>query len=283
MKSDLIGAHMSMAGGYIKAWERALAVGCQALQIFTKNNMQWSAAAVNEKAAAEFRRKTAELKLPVCGHASYLINLGAKNPQTTRRSIHALNDELQRAEILGLPFLVLHPGSHMGAGEKAGLKIIAANLASILKNCRAKKVRVALETTAGQGNTIGHRFEQLAEIYEKVAMPSRLGFCIDTCHIFAAGYDISKSRGLANALKEFDRLLGLEKILAFHFNDSKTGLGSRVDRHQHIGKGHIGIEPFREILNTRAFVRLPKILETPKGDNGREDINNLKVLRSLLR
>ncbi len=283
MKSDLIGAHMSMAGGYLKAWERALAVGCQSLQIFTKNNMQWNAVAVNGKAAEEFRKKTRELKLPVCAHASYLINLGSTNSQTARRSLNALSDELQRAETLGIPFLVLHPGSHMGAGEQAGLKAIASNLASVLKNCRAKKVRVALETTAGQGNTIGHRFEQLAAVCEKVDMPSRLGFCFDTCHVFAAGYDIAKPRGLANTFKDFDRLLGLENILAFHFNDSKTGLGSHVDRHQHIGKGHIGIEPFREILRTRAFSMVPKILETPKGDNGREDINNLKVLRSLFR
>jgi len=283
MKGDRIGAHMSMAGGYLKAWERALAVGCQALQIFTKNNMQWNAASVSEKAAEAFRKKTSELQMPVCAHSSYLINLGTRNLLTSRRSVRALQDEMQRAEMLGIPFLVLHPGSHLGAGEASGIKTIAANLKSILKNCRARKVRIALETTAGQGNTIGHRFEHLSAICEKVGMPSRIGFCFDTCHVFAAGYDISKPRSLARTLRDFDRLLGLDRILLFHFNDSKTGLGSRVDRHQHIGKGHIGIEPFREILNARAFARIPKILETPKGDNGREDINNLKVLRNLLR
>ncbi len=283
MKSDLIGAHMSMAGGYVKAWERAENVGCQALQIFTKNNMRWEGNEILQKAATAFRERTASLSFPVCGHASYLINLAAKNNSTARRSLAALADELHRAEVLGLPFLVLHPGNHMGAGEKDGIKTIAANLSAVLKKSPTKKVRIALETTAGQGTCVGHRFEHLAVIYEKVGMPSRIGICFDTCHVFAAGYDIARARGLANTLREFDRLLGLDKILAFHFNDSKTGLGSRVDRHEHIGKGHIGIEPFKEILNTRAFARLPKILETPKGINGREDINNLKVLRGLVR
>ncbi len=272
-----------MAGGYGKAWDRALAVGCQALQIFTKNNMQWEGPSIPEKAAEQFRKRTAELKLPVCGHASYLINLGAQNISTAKRSLEALSDELIRAEALGIPFVVLHPGSHMGAGEEAGINIIATNLMTVLKKSPVKKVKLALETTAGQGTGIGHRFEHLAAIYEKVGLPSRIGFCFDTCHVFAAGYDIAHARGLASTLSDFDRLLGLDKILAFHFNDSKTGLGSRVDRHQHIGKGHIGIGPFKEILNTRAFAKIPKILETPKGDNGRDDVTNLKVLRGLIR
>ncbi len=203
--------------------------------------------------------------------------------ETAKRSLVALADELERADLLGLPFLVLHPGNHMGAGDKEGIRTISKNLKSILKKSPAKKVKVALETTAGQGTSIGHRFEHLAEIYEQAGMPSRVGFCVDTCHIFAAGYDISTARGLAATLKEFDKLLGLEKILGFHFNDSKTGLGSHVDRHEHIGKGHIGIEPFKEILNTRAFSKIPKFLETPKGPQNREDITNLKVLRALIR
>lgn len=283
MKADLIGAHMSMAGGYVKAWDRALAVGCQALQIFTKNNMQWEGSTLSEGAATAFRKRTAALQLPVCGHASYLINLGATNSQTKERSLISLMDELERSERLGLPFLVLHPGNHMGSGEKVGIKNISHNLRAVLKKSPVKKVKIALETTAGQGTCVGHRFEHLAEIYKQVNMPSRIGFCFDTCHVFASGYQISTARGLADTFKEFDRLLGLDKILAFHFNDSKTGLGSCVDRHEHIGKGHIGIEPFREILNTRAFAKIPKILETPKGSNhGREDMNNLRVLRNLI-
>jgi deoxyribonuclease IV len=283
MASDLIGAHMSIAGGFTRAWDRAQAVGCQALQVFTKNNMQWEASPIKESLKAAFLERTAALKFPVCGHAGYLINLGAPAGATATRSLKSLTDELERAEALGLPFLVLHPGSHMGQGEETGIKTVAKNLKAVLKNCRAKKVRVALETTAGQGNCLGHRFEHLAEIAEQVGMPSRIGYCFDTCHVFAAGFDISRPRGLATTLKEFDRLLGLENILAFHFNDSKTGLGSRVDRHEHIGKGHIGIEPFKEILNTRAFTKVPKILETPKTDDGRADMNNLKVLRGLIR
>jgi deoxyribonuclease IV len=282
MKCDLIGAHMSVAGGFTKAWDRGEAVGCHAIQIFTKNNMQWEAPLLAERAAEDFIQRSKLLKFPVCGHAGYLINLGAFQNPTAKRSLKSLADELFRAEKLGLPFLVLHPGSHMGAGEAAGIETISKNLKSVLKKSPTKKVKIALETTAGQGNCLGHRFEHLAEIYDRVGMPSRMGFCFDTCHVFAAGYDISRARGLANTFKEFDRLIGLEKILAFHFNDSKTGLGSRVDRHDHIGKGHIGIEPFREILNTPAFSKVPKILETPKGDEGREDITNLKVLRSLI-
>jgi deoxyribonuclease IV len=283
MKLDLIGAHMSIAGGYLKAWERATDLRCSAMQIFTKNNMQWEAPAILDQVATDFRKRTKILDMPVCGHAGYLINLGAPGGPTAQRSLIALADEIVRAEKLGLPFLVVHPGNHMGEGDEAGIKTIAKNLASILKKSRAKKVKIALETTAGQGTCIGHRFEHLAAIYELVDLPSRIGFCFDTCHVFAAGYDISRARGLANTFKEFDRLIGLDKILAFHFNDSKTGLASRVDRHEHIGKGHIGIEPFREILNTRAFSKIPKILETPKGVTGREDINNLKVLRGLIR
>jgi deoxyribonuclease IV len=282
MKCDFIGAHMSVAGGFTKAWDRGEAVGCHAIQIFTKNNMQWEAPLLAQRIAEDFQKRSKLLKFPVCGHAGYLINLGAFENPTAKRSLISLADELSRAEELGLPFLVLHPGSHLGAGEAAGIQTISKNLKAVLKKSSTKKVKIALETTAGQGNCLGHRFEHLAEIYERVGMPSRIGFCFDTCHVFAAGYDISRARGLANTFKEFDKLIGLEKILAFHFNDSKTGLGSRVDRHDHIGKGHIGIEPFREILNTPAFSKLPKILETPKGDEGREDITNLKVLRSLI-
>jgi deoxyribonuclease-4 len=283
MEVDYIGAHMSVAGGFVKAWERAEALGCHGLQIFTKNNMQWEGAKIVDTAVEAFKKKRNSLKYAVCGHAGYLINLGATNELNEKRSCKSLQDELERAELLELPFLVLHPGNHMGAGEEEGIKKISENLKKVLKKTSAKKVKIALETTAGQGTCIGHRFEHLAEIYEKVNMPSRIGFCFDTCHVYAAGFDIAKARGLANTFKEFDRLLGLEKILAFHFNDSKTGLGSRVDRHEHIGKGHIGIEPFKEILNTRAFAKIPKILETPKGPTGQADITNLKVLRGLKR
>ena len=283
MKTDFIGAQMSIAGGYVKAWERAEAAGCQALQIFTKNNSQWECCPLSEKAAAAFHKRTGALRFPVCGHAGYLINIGSANKSTINRSVDSLVDEIDRAERLGLPFLVLHPGNHMGAGERAGIRAVSANLSAVFKKSRVKKVKIALETMAGQGTSIGHRFEHLAAIYERVDAPVRLGFCFDTGHVFAAGYSLSTARGLATTFKEFDRLLGLDKILTFHFNDSKTGLGSRIDRHEHIGKGHIGIEPFREILNTLAFAKIPKILETPKGPHGREDINNLKVLRSLMR
>lgn len=281
MTSDCIGAHMSMAGGYVKAWERATTVGCQALQIFTKNNMQWKAAPLSREGALAFRRRTAELKHPACGHACYLVNVAATKASIVQRSRATLLDELRRADMLGLPFLVLHPGNHMGAGEEAGIVAAAASLRWVLDQSRPSRVKIAIENTAGQGTGLGFRLEHLAAISEKVGLPSRIGYCFDTCHAFAAGYDISRPRGLAAALRDFDRLLGLDNLLAFHFNDSKCGLGSRVDRHEHIGKGHIGLDPFREIVRTRAFQRIPKILETPKDASGRADSNNLKVLRSL--
>jgi deoxyribonuclease-4 len=273
---------MSVAGGFDQAWNRGLAIGCQSVQIFTRNNRQWRSANFDRKAAVAFARRTTELKLPAFAHASYLINLGAPEARTVRRSLAALSDELKFAEWLGLPGLILHPGCHLGAGEKAGIRRIAANLAAVVKNSPTRKVRVILETMAGQGTCVGHRFEHLAEICERAEISSRLGFCFDTCHVFAAGYDISRARGLASTFREFDRYLGLDKLMVFHFNDSKTGLGSRVDRHQHIGKGHIGLEAFREILRTRAFGKIPKILETPKGEQGRQDITNLKILRNLI-
>lgn len=281
MTSDCIGAHMSMAGGYIKAWERATAVGCHALQIFTKNNMQWKAAPLSRESALAFQRLTVKLKHPACGHACYLVNIAATKASLLQRSRITLLDELRRADMLGLPFLVLHPGNHMGAGEEAGISTAAASLRWVLDQSRPSRVKIAIENTAGQGTGLGFRLEHLAAIAEKVGLPSRIGYCFDTCHAFAAGYDISRPRGLAATLRDFDRLLDLDNLLAFHFNDSKCGLGSRVDRHEHIGKGHIGLDPFREIVRTRAFQRVPKILETPKDASGRADSNNLKVLRSL--
>ena len=280
---DYIGSHMSVAGGYLMAWERLQLVQGQALQIFTKNNLQWKASPIPPDEAKAFRVHSAQQKHPVCGHASYLINLGAINPVTLKQSCESLIHEIERAEQLGLPSLVLHPGNHMGAGEAEGIKSIAHNLRNALDATADHKVKIALETTAGQGTCMGHRLEHLEALFEAVDRPKRIGFCFDTCHVFAAGYDLSKPEGFDSTLLEFDRRLGLEKILVFHFNDSKTGLGSRVDRHEHIGKGHIGLHPFREILNHPSFSSVPKILETPKDTAGQNDRNNLKLLRSLVK
>ncbi len=278
---DYLGSHVSTAGGLTKAFERAESVGCGALQIFTKNNFRWSGKPLGKDQAAEFRALLAAKKMPVGSHSGYLINLGAVSGPHLERSLASTIEELSRADMLGIPFVVLHPGCHLGMGEKAGLRLIAAHLKMVLAATKKSRVRIALETTAGQGTSLGCRFEHLAELHDRVGCPERLAVCFDTCHVFAAGYDLSSNP--EKILKEFDRVVGLKQIVMFHFNDSKGGLGSRLDRHEHIGKGKIGLEAFRVIQNERLFRRIPKILETPKDDAGKNDRMNLKLLRSLVR
>lgn len=279
----LIGAHMSIAGGVARAIDRALSVDCAATQIFVKNNMQWFAAAPfadAELKAFHKHPRRAELR-SVFGHSGYLINLSAVNPEFAEKSRRALAEELARADQLALPFLVLHPGAHMGAGEAEGLAKIVAGLDTVLESLPYCKTCVALETTAGQGTSLGHTFEQLAWILEHSAHPDRLCVCVDTAHLFAAGYDISTESGAQKTFERFDRVVGLNRLVAVHCNDSKTGLGSRVDRHEHLGKGKIGLAPFRFLMQDRRFASIPKVLETPKGEALAEDVVNLGVLREL--
>ncbi|MEI8233908.1 MAG: deoxyribonuclease IV [Verrucomicrobiota bacterium] len=281
--SPLIGAHMSVAGGVALAIDRALSVGASAMQIFVKNNMQWFAAAPFTEAelrAFHQHPRRGELR-SVFGHSGYLINLAAINPEFAEKSRRALAGELVRADQLGLPFLVLHPGAHMGAGEEAGLQKIVAGLDAVFAELPQVKTRVALETTAGQGTSLGHTFEQLAWIIGHSAAPERLCICADTAHLFAAGYDLSTEAGTRAAFERFDRILGLERLVAVHCNDSKVGLGSRVDRHEHLGKGKIGLAPFRFLMRDPRFVSVPKVLETPKGKEMEEDRVNLGILREL--
>ena len=219
--------------------------------------------------------------LSVFGHANYLINLAATNPQFHANSIRALSEELARADQLELPFLVLHPGAHLGAGEEAGLEKIIASIDEVCRKIPRVKARIALEVTAGQGSCLGHRFQHLAHIIENVREPERLCVCLDTAHVFAAGYDISTKKGIRKTFREFDRVIGRDRLVAIHLNDSKTACGSRVDRHEHIGKGRIGLDAFRFIMRDRRFRKIPKVLETPKGKDLREDVMNLKTLRRL--
>src|SRR5205814_2306863 len=219
--------------------------------------------------------------LSIFAHANYLIKLATTNPQFHANSIRALSEELTRADQLELPFLVLHPGAHLGAGEEAGLEKIVAAINRVFRKNPKVKTRIALETTAGQGSCLGHRFEQIAYITDNVREPERLCVCLDTAHIFAAGYDIGSEAGIKRTFREFDRAIGLNRLAAIHMNDSKTSRGSRVDRHQHIGKGQIGLDAFRFIMRDRRFRRIPKVLETPKGKELREDVMNLKTLRAL--
>ena len=274
-----LGAHMSIAGGLDLAIERGVSIGCDAIQIFLKNASQWNGRSVSSTEASRFRNlRKCSGNVPVFAHASYLINLGAENP----RAVAALADEIRRADQLGVPFLVLHPGSHLGAGEAAGLAHVARNLDDAFAATPDSRVRVALETTAGQGSCLGHRFEHLAEILRSVKAPKRLAVCVDTCHLLAAGYDIRTATGYAATMREFDAVIGAKHVVAFHLNDSKKPLGSRVDRHEHIGKGFVGLDAFRCVLRDERWRGLPMVLETPKGEDMREDVENLRLLHSLL-
>jgi deoxyribonuclease-4 len=282
MKSDLLGAHLSIAGGMEKAIDRALAVGCTAMQIFVKNNMQWFARPLADADARKFREHPRRAELgAVFGHTGYLINLAATNPENHKRSVRSLTEELVRADQLDVPFLVLHPGAHLGAGEEAGLEQIVKSIDGIYRRNNRLKARIALEITAGQGTCLGHKFEHLAFIIENVKEPERICACLDTAHLFAAGYDLSTDAGTRKTFRQFDKIVGRKQLVALHLNDSKTDLGSRVDRHDHIGKGKIGLEAFRYIMNAARFSKIPKVLETPKGKECREDVRNMRVLRGL--
>lgn len=287
-----LGAHLSIAGGLPRAVDRAEASGCQALQIFTKSAGQWRARALPPEEIALFRRRVRQTGVrPVVAHNSYLINLAAADPALRARSIAALCDELDRAEALGLHGLVMHPGSYTSGTEQAGLRMIAEGLAEIFESRPDGKTRILLEHTAGQGTNLGHRFEHLAEIIERLGGSRRVGVCLDTCHLLAAGYDVCSTEGYENTFRQFGAIVGFSRLKVFHLNDSKQPLGSRVDRHAHIGKGCLGLEPFRRILNDPRFANLPMLLETPKLETPQSrrlsdvdplDRMNLDVLRGLL-
>ncbi|HKY33240.1 MAG TPA: deoxyribonuclease IV [Candidatus Polarisedimenticolia bacterium] len=278
-----IGAHASIAGGIDRAVERGAAAGCDVLQIFTKNSNQWRARPLGAGEIARFRELQSKTGIaPVIAHDSYLINLASPDPTLHARSCQAFGEELDRCEALGIPALVAHPGAHMGAGEEAALARIAASLDALLAARPGHAVRVLLETTAGQGSCVGHRFEHLGSIMDRMVHGRRVGVCLDTCHVFAAGCDLRSEKGYHRTMAELDRAVGLGRVEAFHLNDSKKGLGSRVDRHEHIGQGALGVEAFRWLMNDPRFDGVPMVLETPKGSDGAEDRRNLGVLRDLI-
>jgi deoxyribonuclease IV len=276
----LLGAHMSISGGPYKALERGRSIGCTAIQIFVKNNMQWFARPFSEMDLVAYR-EFSDRPAVVFGHTSYLINPAAKNDEFREKSIRALAEELNRADQLGLPFLVLHPGAHMGDGEETGLNRVTSALDVVFHSLPKGKCKVALEITAGQGTCLGHTFEHLAAIIERSKFQDRLVACLDTAHLFEAGFDISTAEGFWETIQKFDQIVGRDRLAALHLNDSKTPLGCRVDRHEHIGKGKIGLAPFREIMRSREFSAIPKVLETPKKEDLKEDVVNLRVLREL--
>jgi deoxyribonuclease IV len=282
MSELLVGAHMSIAGGMHKAFERGKEVRCKTIQIFLKSSNQWKAKPLLEEDRALFQKTQSSSRIfPVIAHDSYLINLASPDRNLNRKSLDAFIEEMRRANFLGVPYLNLHPGAHIGAGISEGIARAAVALKEALDTVEPP-VTLLLENTAGQGSSLGSRFEELAAIMEKINIPARVGVCLDTCHAFAAGYEIRTEEGYSKTMQEFDRLIGLEKLLAFHVNDSKKNLGSRVDRHFHIGEGCIGLSAFRFLVNDRRFEKIPKILETPKGTGNREDKRNLATLRSLV-
>jgi deoxyribonuclease IV len=284
---------MSIAGGLPRAVDRAQASRCEALQIFTKSAGQWRARVLPPDEIALFRTRVAETGIrPVVAHNSYLINIAAAAPALRTQSILALRDELDRAESLGLDGLVMHPGSYTSGTEEEGLRLIADGLAQILRERPDGRTTILLEHTAGQGTNLGHRFEHLASIIERLDGSPRVGVCLDTCHLLCAGYDICSDAGYRKTFREFGRIVGIDRIKVFHLNDSKKPCGSRVDRHEHIGKGCLGLEPFRLLLNDRRFAKHPMLLETPKletpASRRRSDVDpldarNLRTLRSLLK
>jgi len=281
---QLLGAHTSISGGVSKAVDLADELGFTAMQIFTKNNNRWFQKKLDEKEISSFRSKLkkSNIKFAV-SHDSYLINLCAIKGTILEKSRKAFMDELERCELLGIPHLNFHPGAHLGAGEEDGIKRIAESINIAHEKTKGYSVSSMLETTAGQGTTVGYRFEQLREIIDLIEEKERMTVCIDTAHIFAAGYDIKNSQSFKKVIKEFDDIIGLEKLKCFHINDSKKELGSRVDRHEHIGRGFIGLEGFSNIMNDERLVKIPKILETPKGKEQLEDLENLNVLKSLIK
>jgi deoxyribonuclease-4 len=277
---QLLGAHMSIAGGMELAFARGEAVGCTAMQIFTKNASQWRAKPIRDEAAEAFRKAWQASPIgPVLAHDSYLINLAAPDDVKWQQAKAAFLDEMRRCAKLGIGDLVMHPGAHLDQGELAGLQRIAAALRDIFTEAPSG-VRVLLENTASQGTYLGGRFEHLAEIIERVPT-GRFGVCFDTCHAFAAGYDLSTADGYQQVIAEFDRLMGVETIRAFHLNDAQKGLHSRVDRHEQIGQGTIGRDGFAALMQDARFAAVPKIIETPKGENDEFDRVNLTLLREL--
>ncbi|MGQ9517908.1 MAG: deoxyribonuclease IV [Anaerolineae bacterium] len=276
-----LGAHMSIAGGVDKAIERGAGIGCETIQIFTKNTNQWRARPLDAGEVQRFHALQPQYHIfPVVGHAAYLINLASPDDALWERSLEAFIEELQRAEQLGLPGLVVHPGAHMGAGEEAGLRRIAEAVSRALQQVPGR-VEIWLETTAGQGTVLGGSFAHLQRILEHVTRPARIGFCLDTAHVAAAGYEIRHRAGYEAMWAEWDTLLGVDRVRIFHLNDLARPVGARIDRHAHIGQGVLGLEPFRMLLNDPRFTDRPMVLETPKGKDLKEDVENLRVLRSL--
>ncbi len=266
-KKPLLGAHFSTAGGLENAIYSAHKYRCSTLQIFTRNARSWKTKKLSLDEIEKFNRAKKETGISrIISHASYLINIASNDKDKYGKSINALKNELIRSSKLGIESVVLHPGSHLNQGEKNGIEIVVGTINSIYSGADNISARLILETTAGQGTNLGYQFEQLAEMIDKTKIAAKVGVCLDTCHIFAAGYDISTSNACVKTFKKFDSIIGLKHLSVLHLNDSLHELGSKKDRHAHIGKGYIGDDAFNFIMQDSRFDNIPKILETPKND-----------------
>ncbi|WP_136515603.1 deoxyribonuclease IV [Geomonas edaphica] len=280
---DLLGAHVSISGGIHNAVDRGVAAGCGFIQVFTQNANQWRGKAISDADAKLFRDKLAASGIAgAMSHDIYLINLAAAPGDVKDKSLLAFREELQRCAKLGIDKIVMHPGSHNGDGEETGLRRVCEAFDQLLAEVPEFTGKVLLENTAGQGSNLGYQFQHLKSIIDGSSYPTRFGVCFDTCHAFASGYPIADRDGYRKTFDEFDALLGIERLMAFHLNDSRKGLGCKVDRHEHIGAGALGLEAFRLIMNDPHFALVPKVIETPKGDDDEMDAVNLKLLRSLV-
>jgi len=280
---DLLGAHVSIAGGIHNAPERGVKSGCSVIQLFTQNANQWQGKAVSDEDAALFREKFAASGLvDVVSHDIYLINLAAAPGDVQDKSLIAFKEEMERCARLGIDKIIMHPGSHNGDGEEVGIRRVCEAFDLLFTLVPQFTGKVLLENTAGQGTNLGYKFAHLKAIIEGSSFPGRFGVCLDTCHAFASGYQIAERQGYQRTFDEFDQAVGLSTLMAFHLNDSKKGLGCKVDRHEHIGAGTLGLEPFRFIMNDPHFRLVPKFIETPKGDSDEMDAVNLTRLRSLV-
>jgi deoxyribonuclease-4 len=274
---------MSIAGGVFNAIRHGAAAGCDVVQIFTRQSNQWKAKPLTDEDVSSFLAAQKETGVrAVCAHNSYLINLASPNDDLWEKSYTSMKEEYERCHTLKIPNIVMHPGSHVGSGEEAGLKRIGRALNRLLSDLPDVKTAVCLEITAGQGTNLGYKFEQLASIIDMVEDKSRMGVCLDSCHLFGAGYALQTEKEYRATMKHFNDLIGYKYLKVYHLNDSLKPFAARKDRHEHIGKGLMGLEPFRFIMNDSRLRRVPKILETPKGEDYREDIENLRILRSLI-
>jgi len=274
---------MSIGKGPHSAIERARDLGCETIQIFVKSNRRWDAKPMDPKKINKFKEVRAQNNInPIFAHNTYLVNLASNDEETLKKSINCFLYEIKTSEELGLDYIIMHPGSHKGIGEEKGIERIAKNIRDLLLQTENAKIKILLETTAGQGTNLGYTFNHIQKIIELIDYPERIGICLDTCHIFAAGYDFRSEKDYEKVINELDSLIGLDKLFVIHLNDSAGDLGSRIDRHEHIGMGKIGLNGFKNFLNDKRFKNIPGILETPKDKEGKMDITNLKTLRSLV-